>query len=405
MQLKNVPKNLPDSPGVYFFKKSGLHTPLYIGKATSLKDRVKSYFSKDLAETRGPHMAHMLKEAHTVTFQKTDSVLEALLCEASLIKKWLPPYNVKEKDDKSFNYVCITKESFPQILIVRGRDLAIGDSELYAHTFGPFPKGSELKEALGIIRRIFPWRDRKCVLGTERPCFNRQIGLCPGTCTGEISAGEYKNTIRHIALLFLGKKKVLIRSLERDMKKHARAREFEKAGELRNKIFSLKHIQDIALLKRESRTGGMRIEAYDIAHLSGSETVGVMVVMDGGVLRKDEYRKFKIKSGRGNDDVGNLKEVLGRRFRHKEWKLPSIIVVDGGAGQVRATQNILDAHNLDIALVGVVKDEHHKPGRFISPQKIIEKEKRNIIRINSEAHRFAIGYHRMRRSISFKSKF
>ena len=112
---------LPDKPGVYFFKKG--KDILYIGKATSLKDRVKSYFGKDLIETRGPILVDMVFGADKIDFQVTDSVLEAIILEANLIKKYQPKYNTKEKSDKSFNYVCITREPLPKVVIVRGKNL------------------------------------------------------------------------------------------------------------------------------------------------------------------------------------------------------------------------------------------------------------------------------------------
>src|SRR3989344_5936390 len=139
--------NLPDAPGVYFFLGKSRKI-LYIGKATSLKDRVKSYFVRDILMTRSLLIAKMLEEAKKVEFIETDSVLEALLLEASEIKKHQPIYNSKEKDDKSYNYVTITEEDYPQVLITRG-----------SGTYGPFPHGGELKEALKIIRKIFPFRD------------------------------------------------------------------------------------------------------------------------------------------------------------------------------------------------------------------------------------------------------
>ena len=111
---------LPDKPGVYFFKKGT--EILYVGKATSLKDRVKSYFGKDLIETRSPIILDMVFKADKIDYQSTDSVLEALILEANLIKKYQPKYNTKEKSDKSFNYVCITKEPLPKVLIVRGKN-------------------------------------------------------------------------------------------------------------------------------------------------------------------------------------------------------------------------------------------------------------------------------------------
>jgi excinuclease UvrABC nuclease subunit len=157
MNLDDFKKlNLPDGPGVYFFKK-GVDT-LYIGKATSLRDRVRSYFNDDLIQTRGRLLVDMVTQADTITFQETDSVLEAFILESELIKKYLPRYNTKEKDNKSFNYVVITKEEFPRVLVVRGRNLeqanqagstkqeqidALGFE--YTDVFGPFPFGAELR--------------------------------------------------------------------------------------------------------------------------------------------------------------------------------------------------------------------------------------------------------------------
>jgi len=112
---------LPHNPGVYFFLKG--KDILYIGKATSLGDRVKSYFGKDLINTRGPMILDMVVQTTKIKYEETDSVLEALILESNLIKKYQPKYNVKEKDNKSFNYVCITKDIIPKVLIIRGRNL------------------------------------------------------------------------------------------------------------------------------------------------------------------------------------------------------------------------------------------------------------------------------------------
>src|SRR3989344_9076433 len=113
---------LPDSPVIYVFRDAG-GKPLYIGKAASLRDRVRSYFASDLMAGRGGRIVGMVECARKLTWQKTDSVLEALILEANLIKKHQPPYNVGQKDNKSFNYLVITKEEFPRVLVVRGREL------------------------------------------------------------------------------------------------------------------------------------------------------------------------------------------------------------------------------------------------------------------------------------------
>ena len=188
---------LPDEPGIYFFKEG--RKILYIGKAASLRDRVRSYFSKDLAESRSPAIVEMVSKANSVAFVQTHSVLEALILEANEIKRNMPPYNSTSKDNKSFNYLVITKEDFPRVLIVRGRELYQNwDDADIKHLFGPFPQGLSLQEAIKIVRKIFPFRDSKCIpcpdqsrrkvgIPTEasgkkakpdkvcRACFNRQI--------------------------------------------------------------------------------------------------------------------------------------------------------------------------------------------------------------------------------------
>ena len=410
---------LPDGPGIYLFKKG--RQILYIGKATSLRDRVRSYFASDLAAGRGSRVVGMVAEATSLSWQGTDSVLEALILEAHLIKRHQPPYNVDEKDNKSWNYVVITKENFPRVLLVRGRELFGSRATSYKlqATYGPFPHSGQLKEALKIVRRIFPFRD-KCTpcsrsdslsansrelahkksekKSTCKPCFNRQIGLCSGVCSGEMSKEEYAHRIKHIRQLFSGNFKGLKRGLARDMKAASAAERFEDATRLRRQINALEHIRDISLIKGEhvSSGGGVRIEAFDVAHTGGSETVAVMTVVDNGETRKATYRKFKIRSAT-NDDVASLKEALSRRLEHSEWPLPRVFVVDGGKAQVRAAARVLKQTGVTIPVVGVVKNQFHKPERLIGDKRIIEAQERDILLANNEAHRFAITWHRQRR--------
>ncbi len=396
---------LPDEPGVYIFKKG--KKILYIGKATSLRDRVRSYFSSDLVKGRGERIVGMVAEAQSITHTKTNSILEALILEANLIKKHQPPYNVDEKDNKSWNYVVITKENFPRVLIVRGRELFGLKATSYKPqaVFGPFPHGTQLQEAMKIVQKIFPFRDAKCVPCGEgkntacRPCFNRQIGLCPGVCTGEMDKKEYAQRIKHISQFLAGNFKGLKRELAREMKVAAASEKFEEATQLRRQIHALEHVRDVSLIKDEHRVapgGGVRIEAFDVAHTSGAETVAVMTVVDSGEAVKAAYRKFKIQTAT-NDDVASLKEVLSRRLTHSEWPLPRVFVVDGGKGQMRAAQTLLKQAGIEIPLVGVVKNEFHKPERLIGDKRAIEVYERDILLANNEAHRFAIQWHRKRR--------
>ncbi|MDO8576633.1 MAG: UvrB/UvrC motif-containing protein [bacterium] len=418
---------LPDEPGVYLFKKG--RKILYIGKATSLRDRVRSYFAGDLAEGRGGRIVSMVEMADRISSRTTGSVLEALILEAELIKRHQPPYNVDEKDNKSWNYVVVTKESppaggFPRVLLVRGRELyQKWDQRDVKYTFGPYPHGMQLQEAMKIVRKIFPFRDtctpcpipdRSVFVNSNelankkhgkrtatqcKPCFNRQIGLCPGVCTGEISKEEYARTVRNIKDLFSANFHGLKRRLAREMHAAAKGEHFEEATKLRRQISALEHIRDVSLIKSEGKIssgGGIRIEAFDVAHTGGTETVAVMTVVSGGEKLPAAYRKFKIHSAT-NDDTAALREALERRLAHPEWPLPRVFVIDGGKGQLNAAQKVLNEAGVRVPLVAVVKNEFHKPERLIGDKHSIAVNERDILLANSEAHRFAISWHRKRR--------
>ncbi len=400
-QLKK--NNLPTEPGVYLFKKN--KDILYIGKATSLKDRVRSYFSNDLIATRGPLIVDMVFQADNIDFIKTDSVLEALILESNLIKKHQPKYNTKEKDDRSYNYVIITKEDFPKVLIERGRVLDQIGKEKYSikEKFGPFTNGSQLKEALKIVRKIFPFLDNYSNEKTGYK-FYKEIGLAPET-TGVEAKKDYAKVIRNIILFFEGKKTDLMEKLEKEMETYADYQEFEKADKIKKTIFALNHIQDVALIKEENieeKTGkAFRIEAYDVAHISGTNTVGVMTVVENGMVNKAEYRKFKINESVQND-VAGLGEMLRRRLNHEEWKFPDIIVVDGSTAQKNIAEKTLKQYGVpDIIVVAVTKDERHRPKMITGREDLIHKYESEILLANSEAHRFAIKYHRERRNKNF----
>lgn len=326
-EFKNL--NLPESPGIYIFKDIEGNI-LYIGRATSLKDRVKSYFSNDLIQTRGPLLVDMVTKAKNIEFIETDSVLEAIILESNEIKKYQPYFNTKEKDNKSYNVVVITDEEFPRIAIVRERSLDTFKSKI-KYQFGPYPQGTLLRDALKIIRKIFPFRDEKSNL-KHQESFYKSIGLSPKTDSPD-SKKEYQKTIRNLVLFFQGKKKELIRTLEKEMNEYAKNQDFESAQNVRNTLYALSHIQDVSLIKAEKGNvrRGFRIEAYDIAHMSGKNTVGVMTVVIDGEIEKSEYKKFKISKD-VNDDVAGLKEILTRRISHPEWSMPNLIVIDGGIG-------------------------------------------------------------------------
>lgn len=438
MKLSNILKRLPKTPGVYYFfdKKERL---LYIGKATSLKNRVASYFQK-ISDAKIQSLASQIAN---IKIRKTDSVLEALVIEANEIKKRQPPYNIRSKDDKSFVNIIITKEDFPRVLVVRPTEKI---NTKIKKSYGPYVSAKSARIALKIIRKIFPFHS--LAEKSEKNCFYFHLGLCPGPYGGRIDKENYAKIIRHIEAVLEGKKTTLIKGLEKEMKKLSKENKFEEAAVLRDKIFALRHIQDVALLTDEYPLSPLdfngraklkkepsifppwqdennkpweekkitiphRIEAYDISNISGQYAVGSMAVFLDGEIAKDEYRKFKIKTVKNTNDVGMLREVLKRRFRN-DWPLPDLILMDGGRGQVNIAQKVLNKYKLNIPVIGAAKGPTRKKlDLYFSDENIIRDLAENIIEIGSrpyiinrklishimaEAHRFAISYHRLLRS-------
>jgi excinuclease ABC subunit C len=409
-ELKNL--ELPDCPGVYLFTKGKGRGKkvLYVGKATSLRDRVRSYFDDDLIATRGPRVVDMVTSADGVSYETTTTVLEALVREAALIHEHQPKANVEGKDDKSFLYAVITDEEWPRVLTVRGKDAdfktkQVEGLKIRAH-FGPFPSGNQLKEALRLIRRIFPFYDTPKPIDDggkhqrARVEFNRQIGQYPT----KLDRKEYLRSIRNVSLFLSGRVKMLREKLTKDMNAFAKVERFEEAHIAKRQLFALDHVQDVSLIKEdreEARVleGARRIEAYDTAHIGGTNAIGVMTVLSGGMKDTREYRTFRIRGKGGkntNDDIASLKELLSRRLSHPEWPYPRAIVVDGGKTHKKTAESVLLDVGVAIPVVAVVKDEKHRPREIIGALRAGVSEKDAVL-ANAEAHRFSITKHRQAR--------
>lgn len=371
MKLIEKAKKLPLSPGVYQFIGSGGEI-LYIGRATSLRRRTLQYFQKKL----DPRIAEMVSLARNLKTIDTDTVLEAILLEASLIKKYWPKYNIKDKDDRSFSYVVFASGVYSKPIIVRGRELEKFPQGT-AKIFGPFQNGKLIKDTLKIIRKIFPYST--CKPNSGKPCFDYQLGLCPGTCVGKISPRDYQQNINNIIKVFSGKKKELIKTLTKSDPLAAQG---------------LKHIQDVSLITRDELNGTAetsRIEAYDISHFAGREAVGAMAVFIDGEPAKSEYRLFNIHTP-GSDDLRALEEMITRRLNHTEWPLPDIFVIDGGRPQVDFLKKIFAEKRIAKPFVGLSKlggDKLIYPsGASKDLRELAENSKNLFQQARDEAHRF-----------------
>ncbi len=400
-KLISKSKKFPNSPGIYWFSKKGKR--IYVGKAASLTKRISSYFrNKDL------RIAEMVNEADNISFKKTNSVLEAVILEANAIKKYWPKYNVKEKDDRSFVYLVISMGDYPKIFIARGREV---EKYIYpSHNsprgqlcgdlvFGPYQSYRILKTALNLVRKIFPFSFCKPFDGAYgKPCFDYQIGLCPGVCVGTVTKTEYQKIIKNLILFFKGDHKRLFKKLKRENPE---------------KIFALKHIQDVALITRNNvfNLAQQRIEGYDISHFGGNEPVGAMAVFVNGFPDSSEYRLFKIKNTKNTfDDLAMLEEILERRFNHSEWPKPDIVLIDGGKNQVFRAKKVLLKRNIFIPIVGITKILGHS-GRAAEGDRLIFENIKPSVRklmitsrllfqqVRNETHRFAISFQRRRRKV------
>ena len=369
-KLKKVSKE----PGVYRFldKKGNI---LYIGRAINLNNRLKQYFQKNIEK----RIFEMVETADDFKYQATDTLLEAIILEANLIKKHWPKYNIRDKDNRSFVYLGINrKDKYPKPFIIRGRDLE-KFSNNKIDIFGPYKSVYILRQALRIIRRIFPYSI--CQAEGGKACFDYQIGLCPGACISAINSKEYKKNIDNIVFLLKGEKKRLMKKLLKENPSQAKA---------------LENIQEVSLLQQEDnlKTKKLyRIEGYDVSHLNCKETIASMVVLSNGEIDKSEYRLFNISKVNSGDDLRSLEEALTRRLKHKEWGRPELIMLDGGRPQLDFVYKLFYRNNINIPLVGISKyagDELVFTKDIKKAQKeLITNLKPDLLKLREEAHRFS----------------
>ena len=421
---------IPSKPGIYVFK--GLkNKSLYIGKALNLKNRVKHYL-----KTSDTRLQKMMSESKKLDHIETKSEIEALILESQYIKKHRPPFNIMLKDDKQYSFVVFTIENYPKIFTTH-------QPKNHKETIGPFTDAEALKTTLRLLRQIFPYCT--CKQLHNNYCLNYHIGKCLGYCCLKNSHNlpvrtnyknlaynplhnmkRYQSNIGAIRDILDGKKVSLVKNLKGKMGQLAQKGELEKAIELRNKITDVErifknakiiknsdilkeHISELqSLLKLKKPI--IRIEGYDVSNIQGAHATGAMVVFTNGKPDKNQYRKFKIQFTSHHDrsmlsdnklgDTGMLREILERRFRHVEWPFPDLIIVDGGKQQLRAVEAV--ANPKQIPIIAVTKNKKHIGEKiYISGRKtpilltkLPSADRNLLLQIDSEAHRFAIGYYR-----------
>lgn len=365
--LETKLKDLPKEPGVYFHK-SETGEIIYVGKAAVLRNRVRQYFQA--SRRRDPKTEALVSEIVDTDWMVVDSELEALFLEAEMIRRYMPRYNILLRDDKAMSYIRIDYDSeYPTVSTTR-RPLDDG-----ARYFGPYFSTYGVRQALKILRRIFPFATRR-VPGQKRATLHYHLGLDPGLEEGKTSLEDYRANLRKLMAVIEGKRTAILREVERDMKRAAKASEFEAAAKLRNQLFALQNLNKqiifsdkefLDISKDQALAGLMelfklptypkRIEGYDVSHMQGTDVVASMVVFTNGVSDKGEYRKFK--TSERSDDANNMYETVFRRFSEtniKKWGMPNLLLIDGGVPQLNAAIRAQSARGTHVPVTSIAKN-------------------------------------------------
>lgn len=432
VNLLHKARELPKTPGVYLMKDAKGRV-IYVGKSSSLRDRVSSYFQPS---TRLEFKKQgLLDEVVDFDILECASEVEALLAENRLIKDIQPKFNARLMDDKTFPYLMITlRDDFPGVFVTRV------PQEKGAKLYGPFTSVWALKDAVQHMQRAFKFRTCHLeILESDpkrrffRPCLLHAINQCTAPCADRISREQYAEDIKRLVRFLDGNRTQVLRELEQEMNDAAERLDFELAARKRDELKSLQTLGQragkgeqqfwqpeafvqnpkegvVALQKALGLTDPPRIvECIDIAHLQGGEMVGSKVTFIDGVPFKNAYRRYKIKHGQGNNDFLSIQEVVSRRYREAadgNELYPDVICIDGGIGQLNAALEVFTTTNVRPPMVISLAKQHEEI--FVQGRSEPLRLPRNHAGLKllqyarDEAHRFAQQYHHLlRRKATF----
>ena len=421
LELRKKLKNTPNKPGCYLFRDND-GAIIYIGKAKFLRKRLQSYFRPHSLRNSNIKNRSLIKTISDFEYIELKSDKEAIALEGKLIKSYQPYYNILWKDDKNFSNIKIDINStFPTISFCRKR---VNDGSIY---FGPYINSRTSIMAVEFIQKYFnlkTCKDKFPSKSTYKHCSNDIILNCSAPCIKKITKTNYRKKVNNAIDFLNGKNNEPFTYLNDQMITLSNNKEFESAGYIRDLIFELKKaIRDKILIKknpfiyRDLALKGIKelkeilklnnnpyhIECFDISNISGTNSVGSMVVAIDGLPIKNKYRKYKINSVNGIDDPRSIAELVRRRYKRlikNRQKFPDLIIVDGGITQLRAAyRELLDLNLGHIPIIGLAKkyeeivwDLDNK-----SQNLILNKDSnafKVITRLRDESHRFAITFHR-----------
>ncbi len=403
---------LPLTPGIYLMRDARREI-LYIGKAKSLRKRVRSYFK---VPAPIPKITILMSKVRAIDHIDTPTEVDALLLEAHLIRQHQPRYNQDLKDDKSFPLLKITRERFPRICVTRQK------TDKRADYYGPYTDAKLLHQAVNLINDLFPIR--KCQLLPKKACLYSHIGQCIAPCIKPEVKPEYDRLIDEVKRFLGGGKKSFAQYLNDRMEKASRELRFEDAqffkeqidalSKLREKRFSPKNPgQGISLsatveLKHRLKLERIpeRIVCFDVSNVQGDQAVASKVSFCRELPDKFGYRRYKIRGVSGVNDYAMIAEALTRMLRGikdgREDFMPDLIMIDGGRGHLNTAAKVLAREGMAaIELISIAKQFEwvHSP-KFRTPLVMASNSPALYLlkKVRDEAHRFAITYHRKLKS-------
>ena len=418
-------QDVPKTPGVYVYRNSGGEV-IYVGKARNLRSRMSSYFRPSTAMQSDPRRRALIHSIASYEIFPVETEQEALLLEDRFIKQYNPRYNVDLRDDKRYLHICIDPtETYPRLQTARFRR---EDARIY---FGPFPWATALRTTIRFLEVRYGLRS--CKVGepdedTKLHCHEDVIRDCMCPCMKKVTKEFYHERLEKVMAILRGDCRELVEELTEKMTEQARQMNFEEAASIRDMIANLKSVLEPnrrfinqTISNRNASTNMAAVEAlqealgmdkppivmecFDMSNISGVLAVGSMVCFKNGRPSTNDYRRFRIRSQTANDDTAFMKEVLTRRYGRlirENLPLPDLIVLDGGAGQLRIGMEVFKEIGMpDIVMIGLAKRHEH----IIWPNSDEEQELprehpglRLLQAIRDEAHRFANGYHRTLRN-------
>lgn len=431
--IRSKVSQLPHKPGIYLMKDR-FGTVIYVGKARDLRKRVSQYFHPSRRLGWDLKFRALVDAIHDLDVHVVRSDAEALLLEGRLIKEFQPRYNVSFRDDKRFLLVKVNlRDEIPRFTLTRFKQ---DDGARY---FGPFPNAGALRSTMTLLRRQFNLRGcRPLRPGEEdyRHCLYANLKHCTAPCIGNVTRDQYLEQVMAACDFLDGQCEELVSHLEEEMKKAAAGQDFEKAAQLRDAVQDLRRStqrthkfvrlpyslpvaldpdKDVAELGERLGLSvpPAWIEGFDISNISGTFAVASMICFRHGRPDRNGYRRFRIKSVTGQDDFASMAETVRRRYRRllKEQAtsltgaeeapplgvaVPSLVVIDGGKGQLNAAFRELQQLGLDhVPVIGLAKEHEEiwRPGQSDPLRWSHDTGALKLLqRVRDESHRFANTY-------------